>query len=432
MLFIAGIACTLYIHPRLAMICFLILPFYLLSLVVFNNKIKKMSHEVREYHALLQKDLQELLSGYYVIKAFTGEKRATLRMLIRIKQLVRKNVQLDITATIASISSALISSTGPIVLIWYGCGEIMRGNLSIGSLIAFNSFISFLFGPTKNLYNLNLNAQRSLAAVERIMEILKLQPERDGTEKIEIKNTRVTFDNVSFSYGENKRVLIDISFEAKPGEIVAIVGNSGAGKTTLASLIPRYYEPSKGRLLIDGKDVKNIRLKFLRKQIGICSQETFLFSDTIRENIKFGNPNATEVDIANAARLAYADVFIERLPHNYKTMVGERGINLSGGERQRVAIARAIIKNPKILILDEATSQIDARADRIIQKALRSLSKNRVIFIISHRLSTIRWTDKIIVLDQGRLIAIGKHNKLIKTCKVYKDLCQGQFIRKQR
>ncbi|MEO0127408.1 MAG: ABC transporter ATP-binding protein [candidate division WOR-3 bacterium] len=428
--FIAGVGCTLYIHPKLALICFLILPFYLLSLMIFNKRVRSMSYEVRERYALLNKDLQELLSGILVIKAFTGEKRATIRMVRKISEVIRKEVKLDITATIASISWALISAAGPIVLIWYGCAEIMRGNLTVGSLIAFNSFIGYLFGPTRNLYNLNLNVQRSLAAVERIFEMLDLKPEKDGRKEIEIKEGRVIFENVSFSYNGTEEVLKDISFEAKPSEIIAIVGRSGVGKTTLVSLILRFFEPTRGKILIDGENIKDVRLKSLRSQIGICSQDVFLFSETIRENIRFGNPEAKDGAIEEAARLAYADEFIKNLPEGYDTKLGERGVNLSGGERQRIAIARALIKNPKILILDEATSQLDSESEKIIQNALKNLLKNRTTFIIAHRLSTIQNADKILVLDEGRIVGIGKHRELYNSCEVYKHLYDEQFLRR--
>jgi len=425
--FIAGVACTIYIHPKLALICFLILPFYLLSLMVFNKRVRSMSYEVRERYALLNKDLQELLSGVSVIKAFTGEKRATIKMLGKIKEAIRKEVKLDITATIASISSILISSAGPIVLIWYGCAEIMRGNLTVGSLIAFNSFIGYLFGPTRNLYNLNLNVQRSLAAVQRIFEMLDLTPEEEGKREIEIKEGRVIFDNVSFSYNGDEIVLKDISFDVKPGEVIAIVGRSGVGKTTLVSLIPKFFEPQKGKILIDGEDIRGVKLRSLRMNIGICSQDTFLFSDTIRENIRFANPEAKDSEIEEVAKLAYADVFIKDLPEGYETKVGERGINLSGGERQRIAIARALIKNPRILILDEATSQLDSESENMIQNALKNLLKNRTTFIIAHRLSTIQNADKILVLDDGRIVGIGRHEDLYNSCPVYKTLYDEQF-----
>ena len=425
--FIAGIACTIYIHPKLAVICFAILPLYLLSLQVFNKRIRGMSHGVRESYAMVQKDLQELLSGISVIKAFTGETRSTLRLLHSVKNAIRKEVRLDITATLASISSVIISSAGPIVLIWYGCGEIMRGSLTIGGLIAFNSFIRYLFGPTRTLFNLNIGIQRSLAAVERIFEIMDIAPEREGRNDIKIKDGGVIFENVSFSYNEKEKVLEDISFEVSPGEIVAIVGRSGVGKTTLVSLIPRFYEPEKGRILIDGEDIKNANLKKLRKHIGIVAQETFLFSDTIKENIKFGNSQASDGEVEEAARLSYSDNFIRNLPDGYETKVGERGVNLSGGERQRISIARAILKNPRILILDEASSNLDSTSEKKIQRALEPLMKKRTTFVIAHRLSTIRNADIIFVLHNRRIAELGTHKELYKKNGIYRKLYNEQF-----
>ncbi len=425
--FIAGIACTIYIHPKLAFICFAILPLYLLSLQVFNKRIRGMSHDVRERYALVQKDLQELLSGISIIKAFTGERRSTLRLLKSVKDAIRREVRLDITAALASISSVLISSAGPIVLIWYGCGEIIRGSLTIGGLIAFNSFIRYLFGPTRSLFNLNIGIQRSLAACERIFEIMDIAPEREGRRDIKIREGRVVFENVSFSYDGKERVLENISFEANPGEICAIVGRSGVGKTTLVSLIPRFYEPKEGRILIDGEDISDVSLKRLRKNIGIVAQETFLFSDTIKENIRFGNPVAKDREIEEAARLAYCDEFIKTLPDSYETSVGERGVNLSGGERQRISIARAILKNPKILILDEATSNLDSESEKNIQQALEPLTRTRTSFVIAHRLSTIINADKLLVLENGKIIEVGTHKELYEKNGVYRKLYDEQF-----
>lgn len=425
--FIAGIACTLYIHPKLAIICFGILPLYLLSLQVFNKRIRRMSHDVRERYAMVQKDLQELLSAIFIIKAFTGEKRSTIRLLKSVKDAIRKEVRLDITAALASISSVIISSAGPIVLIWYGCGEIIRGNLTVGGLIAFNSFIRYLFGPARALFNLNIGIQRSLAACERVFEIMDIAPEREGKNDIKVKEGKVVFENASFSYDGEERVLKNISFEVNPGELVAIVGRSGVGKTTLVSLIPRFYEPEEGKILIDGEDIKDANLKKLRKNIGIVAQETFLFSGTIKENIRFGNPDANDREIEEAARLAYCNEFIKTLPGGYETKVGERGVNLSGGERQRISIARAILKNPKILILDEATSNLDSESEKKIQKALEPLMKKRTTFVIAHRLSTIINADRILVLHDGKIVEVGTHKELYKENGVYKKLYDEQF-----
>lgn len=425
--FIAGIACTIYIHPKLAIICFGILPLYLLSLQVFNKRIRRMSHDVRERYAMVQKDLQELFSAIFIIKAFTGEKRSTIRLLKSVKDAIRKEVRLDITAALASISSVIISSAGPIVLIWYGCGEIIRGSLTVGGLIAFNSFIRYLFGPARALFNLNIGIQRSLAACERVFEIMDIAPEREGKNDIKVTEGKVVFENASFSYDGEERVLKNISFEVNPGELVAIVGRSGVGKTTLVSLIPRFYEPEEGKILIDGEDIKDANLKKLRRNIGIVAQETFLFSDTIKENISFGNPDANDREIEEAARLAYCNEFIKTLPGGYETKVGERGVNLSGGERQRISIARAILKNPKILILDEATSNLDSESEKKIQKALEPLMKKRTTFVIAHRFSTIINADRILVLHDGKIVEVGTHKELYKENGVYKKLYDEQF-----
>ena len=426
---IAGVICMLYIHPKLAVICFLICPLYLVSIAIFNNRIRKMSYVVRERHALMQSDLQELLSGIAVIKAFTGETRATIRLLRKIKEYIRIEIRRDIIGTIATISSVLISSIGPIILIWYGCAEIMKNNLTIGGLIAFNSFIGYLFGPIQTLYNLNISVQRALAAVQRILEIFDLPPEKEGTKPIQIREAHIVFDNVSFSYNGKEEILKNISFEAKPGEVVAIVGYSGVGKTTLVSLIPRFYDPTQGSILIDGQNIREVKIKSLRQNIAMCLQDTFLFSDTIRENIKFGNPRTANSEIIEAARLAYADVFIKNLPNGYETTVGERGVLFSGGERQRIAIARALIRNPKILIMDEATSQLDSKSEKSIQAAMKNLLKNRTTFIIAHRLSTIQNADKILVLDKGAIVGQGKHEELLKKCDVYCNLYEEQFVK---
>ncbi|MDD2890673.1 MAG: ABC transporter ATP-binding protein [bacterium] len=428
LVFIAGIACTLYIHPKLACICFGILPFYLLSLWIFNKRIRNMSYEVRERYAKVQKDLQEILSAVSLIKAFTGEKKVTIRQIKSLKEAIRKDIRLDITATVASLSSAIISSAGPIVLIWYGCAEIMRGNLTIGGLIAFNSFIGYLFAPAQGLFNLSIGIQRSLAACERIFEIMDIAPEKEGEKDIRITNGVVVFKDVSFSYDDKEPVFENVSFKADSNEIVAIVGRSGVGKTTLVSLIPRFYELQKGKILIDGEDIKDAKLKSLRKQISIVAQDTFLFSDTLKENIRFGNSGAKDGDVENAARLAYCEEFIKEMPDGYDAKIGERGVTLSGGQRQRISIARAILRNPKILILDEATSSLDSESERLIQEALTPLMKDRTTFIIAHRLSTIRNADKIIVLDDHKIAGIGSHSELYENCPAYKQLYNEQFL----
>lgn len=429
LVFIVGVACVLYLHPKLAFISFSILPLYVLSLVVFNKRLRNMSYEVREKYANVQKDLQELLSGVFIIKAFTGEKVSAIRLIRSLKEAVRKDVRLSITSLIAGISSTVISTIGPLVLIWYGCAEIMRGSLTLGGLVAFRSFLGYLFGPTQALFSLNIGIQRSIAACQRIFEVLDTAPEIEvkDAKQLKIKEGKVVFDDVSFSYDDKKPILQNISLQANPSEIIAIVGKSGVGKTTLVNLIPRFYELSKGRILIDGEDIRNVALKSLRQNIGIVSQETFLFSDSVKENIRFGKRDVSEEQIIDAAKLAYADEFIRHLEKGYNTNVGERGVRLSGGEKQRISIARAIVKNPRILILDEATSNLDSESERLIQNAIESLVQNRTTFVIAHRLATILNADKLVVLDEGKIVEQGTHEELYNLCGAYRQLYDGQF-----
>ena len=427
---VVGIICTLYIHITLAMISLSVLPFYLFSLYIFKTKIKRTAYEIREKYALVEKDLQELISGISIIKAFTGEIRSTLRYINSLKSAIKKGVELDILSTLASISSVVISSVSPLIIVWYGCSEIMRGNFTVGGLIAFNYFTRYLFTPVHSLFESFINIQKSIAAVERIFEILDLPPEKDGEKEIKITKGEIVFENVSFSYDGKEKILENVSFKVKKGEKVAIVGKTGVGKSTLVSLILRFYEPQNGKILIDNQDIKYAKLRSLRKYISVVSQNDFLFSDTIRENIRFGNPNATDEEVEKAAKFAYCDEFIKKLPKGYETKIGERGINLSGGERQRISIARAILKNPKILILDEATSAVDSETENKIQKALEELMRDRVTFIIAHRLSTIMNADKILVFEDGKLVGEGTHEELYKNNEIYRKLFDHQFINK--
>lgn len=427
LMFIAGVAATIYIHPKLAFISFSILPFYALSVWIFNKRIRDMSYELRENLAQMNKDLQELLSGITVIKAFTGEIYGSLRLIRSVKKGIKKSVKLDILSTLFSLLSALISSTGPLILIWYGCGEIMRGNLTIGGLMAFSSFLSYLFGPTESLMGINLTIQRSLASVERIFEIFDTTKEtcKDGESELKEMKGGIIFDNISFSY-DKEPILKNISFDINHGDKIAFVGETGVGKSTIASLLLRFYEPDNGEIYINGLNIKDIKLESLRKNIGYVSQDVFLFSDTIRENIRFGKRGAKDGEIETAAKLAGIHNFIDNLSEGYDTEVGERGVKLSGGEKQRIAIARAVLKDAPILLLDEATSNLDRNTERNIIKSIEKLSLNKTLIIIAHRLSTIKDVDKIIVLDKGKIVDSGKHKELIKGSDIYKKLYQTE------
>lgn len=431
LLFLGGTLAVLYIHPQLALFSLALLPFYLLSLIVFNKRIRGLSSQNRELAAKVQQELQELLSGVTLIKAFTAENRAGLKYVSVIKAAVKNEVRLDLVTTGAGLASMVISNISPTALLWYGSAEIMRGNLTVGGLLAFVNFIGYLFGPVRVLYDLNLGIQRSLPAVERIFEILSVSPESYRGPRLKVAKGSVCFEDVDFSYGNRigspetagrETVLKNMNLRIEPGQTVALVGRSGAGKTTLMSLLLRLYEPSSGRILVDGQDISGVSLPSLRQEIGWVSQDTFLFSGTVMDNIRFGWPQATDQQVMEAATLSSAHDFIKGLSQGYQTRVGERGCTLSGGQRQRIAIARALLKEPKILILDEATSQLDSQSERGIRQALKNLSRNRSVIIIAHRLSTVREADVIMVLNEGRIIAKGNHDELYDTCPLYREL----------
>lgn len=431
LLFLGGTIAVLYIHPQLALFSLALLPFYLLSLVVFNKRIRGLSAQNRELAAAVQQELQELLSGVTLIKAFTAESRAGLKYVSVIKSAIKNEVKLDLVTTGAGLASMVISNISPTALLWYGSAEIMRGNLTVGGLLAFVNFIGYLFGPVRVLYDLNLGIQRSLPAVERIFEITSVSPESYRGPRLKVTRGNVCFEGVDFSYGRRigsseaagpEAVLKGLDLRIGPGQTVALVGRSGAGKTTLMSLLLRLYEPTAGRILVDDQDIAGVSLPSLRQEIGWVSQDTFLFSGTVMENIRFGRPQATEREVLEAARQASAHEFIENLSLGYQTRVGERGCTLSGGQRQRIAIARALLKDPKILIMDEATSQIDSQSERDIRQTLKDLGHGRTVIIIAHRLSTVREADLTMVLDQGRIIAQGRHDELYASCPLYREL----------
>lgn len=429
--FTAGVILLYVIHWKLATFCILLLPLYLLSIILFSQRIRRVSRTIRERYALVSKDLQESLSGIFLVKAFSSEKREAIRFIRSLKDATRSSVRGEMLNAFATRSSSFISALAPLALLWYGSMEIMKGNLTIGGLVAFNSFIAYLFGPTQSLTNLNFSIQQALASVERIFGVFGLEPEikeKRGAGELIRAEGRVSFDNVWFSYNGRDMVLKGINLKVEPGERVALVGRSGVGKSTLLNLIPRFFDPTKGRVLIDDMDIREVKLRSLRKLVGIVPQEVFLFSGSIYENIRYGRPDAKEEEIREAARLAYCEEFIQHLPQGYATEVGERGVQLSGGERQRIAIARAILKNPKILIMDEATSQLDSTSERLIQKGLENLFKGRTTFIIAHRLSTVLNMKRIILLDDGKVIGEGSHKELYRRNNLYKKFCDEQFL----
>lgn len=426
----AGAVILFALHWRLAAMAVALLPLFVYSVLFFSRRIGEASDKVQENIARVYEVLGESLSGIRVIKAFCAEKRQALTLFGRLRDGVRSNIKYTLIRATSTHTTVAIGAISPLVVLWYGGREVMEGHLTLGSLVAFNAFLAYLYGPVQGLMNVNSDVQSSLASLRRIFEILDTpredhQPARPVTLP-EVRG-EVLFKDVCFSYDGKSPVLTGVSFKADRGQKVALVGRSGAGKTTLASLIPRLYNPQRGVIYIDGIDIRSVRLADLRKHIGIVAQEPFIFSGTLRSNISYGKPRATDAEVIRAAKLGNAHAFISRLPSQYDTEVGERGVNLSGGERQRVAISRALLKDPKILILDEATSEVDSESEVLIRDALDRLMAGRTTFVIAHRLSTILNADTILVIDQGRLVGIGTHEELLQSVPLYKMLYQDQF-----
>lgn len=429
--FLIGVIFALYLHLKLGIISISILSFYILSMVIFNKRIRNISKELWESYANMQKDLQDALSGIEVIKIFTGDKLISQKVSRSIKNVIDKEIKFDLISSFAVSIVSVIGSSAPLVLIWYGIYEIIHGRFTLGSLVAFNTFIRYLFEPAQNLVNINFGIQSSLSALERIYEILDKEPfikDKKDAKDIEIKRGIIEFMDVNFSYKERDEFsLKNINLKFEKG-INAIVGPSGSGKSTLIKLLLRFYEPQTGKIFIDGQEIRDIRIESLRRNISVISQETFLFSDTILENLRFAKPEAKIEEIYNACEKAKILDFIESLPEKFNTKVGERGLKLSGGERQRLSIARAILKDAPIFVLDEATSQLDSITESAIKEFLVEYSKEKTIIVIAHRLSTILSADKIVIIENGKIIDEGKHYELLERSNIYKELCEKQLI----
>jgi len=416
---------------KLALVSMTILPFYMWSIMSFRPKIRKVSKEAQRKLAILSGDLHERLAGVKIVQAFTREKTETIRFFHDSREYYDMVVEgANLNARLQTISE-MFARISPIIVLWYGGYLVLGSKLTVGELIAFYAYLGSFYFPFTRFAELNVIIQNSVAAMERIFEVFDTKPEiveRKGALDIKITRGEVIFKNVNFGYTAEKLVLKNINILARPGEKIALVGPSGAGKTTLVNLLLRFYDVNSGAILIDGIDIRDFTLKSLRKQIGIVTQEPILFTGTIEENIKYGNVEARYKDIVDAAKAANAYDFIMGFPNKFKEKIGEKGATLSGGQRQRIAIARVFLKNPKIIILDEATASLDSISEELVQESLEELLKGRTTFIIAHRLSTVLNADKIVVLDKGEVVQFGTHNELIsQSGSLYERLYNEQF-----
>jgi ABC-type multidrug transport system fused ATPase/permease subunit len=376
--------------------------------------------------------LEQNLRGARVVKVFAQEDAEIARFDQENDRWFALSVRSSRLEAINTPLMDFIANISTVIIIWYGGRLVVQGQLTLGELVAFTTYLAQLASPVRRLGQIVPALAVASAAGARVFEILDTQSEvRDAPGAISLPPTRgdVRFEHVSFAYAERLPVLNDISFAAQPGQVIALLGMTGAGKSTVINLIPRFYDVTDGRITIDGHDIRDVTLGSLRDQIGIVLQETMLFATTIRENIAFGRPNASEEAIIDAARAAQAHDFIVAMPDGYETLVGERGITLSGGQRQRIAIARALLKDPRILILDDATASVDTETEQLIQQALERLMRGRTSFVIAQRLSTLRMADLIIVLEQGRIATRGTHAQLLRTSALYAEIYQQQAER---
>ena len=429
LLVLTGVA--FYQNWRLATALLVVMPISIYAIVKIGRRLRKLAVRGQESMGDMASTLKEAFAGIRLVKAYGGEQVEQQRFAKGNAAYVRAFTKSGQLSALTSPLLEVIGIGGIAFIIWYGGFSVIDGQMKPGEFFSFLAAMFLAYAPLKKLASANVLVQRAIAAANRVFEMLDTEHEfvhDRGRATLPAISRSLEFQNVSFRYeGSDDPAIEQIDLTVEFGEVIALVGKSGSGKSTLMSLVPRFYDPSEGRILIDGMDLKEVTLTSLRTQIAIVSQETVLFDESVRANIAYGRPDASEEEIVQAARAGYAWEFIEELPDGLDTLIGENGVTLSGGQRQRLAIARAILRNPPLLILDEATSALDTESERKVQAALAELMKNRTTLVIAHRLSTVQHADRIVVLDEGRVVEAGIHHELLRRNGVYTRLHQTQF-----
>jgi subfamily B ATP-binding cassette protein MsbA len=423
------LAYVFWTNPELALITFIVAPVMVYPVVHFGGKLRGTTHRSQERMADIATLLEETIRGVRIVKAFTMERFEVARFRDATRRHLSSNLKAQKIQALSSPVLDLITGLGALALFFYAQRRIANGSLTMGALMAYMGAVAAMYQPIKKLNKVNLSVNTALSAAERVFRMLDIPNEVEdtpGSRSIAAVGSGIRYENVSFQY-QAEPVLREVDLNIAPGEIVAIVGGSGAGKSTFVNLLPRFYDVNGGRITVDGHDIRDVNLSSLRALMGLVTQEVVLFNDTVRNNIAYGRGDAEEARVIEAAKAANAHDFISALPNGYDTEIGESGVLLSGGQRQRLAIARALFKDPPILILDEATSALDTESERLVQGALEHLMQGRTTLVIAHRLSTIRSADKIVVLDRGAIVESGAHEELLARRGVYRKLYDLQF-----
>jgi subfamily B ATP-binding cassette protein MsbA len=424
---LAGVA--LYTDWRMALMAFVVIPVSAVPASAIGKKIKNFSRRGQGAMGELTTALEQAFSGIKVVKAFATEEREKKKFIgqnLAYYRFICKTIKYG---ALSSPVMEILTAIGVAVVLWYGLNRVLLGEMTQGQLFSVLAAILLMYTPLKRLTKVNNTVQQAMGGAERVFEVLD-----ERAEIVEVENAlsldecsgEVCFEDVSFSYDE-EQVIRQLNLKVTPGEVVALVGPSGAGKSTIAGLISRFYDPTEGRVLLDGHDIRSLTTRSLHDNLALVDQETFLFNATISENISYGSSDVSETEILAAAEQAFADEFIRQMPDGYQTLIGDRGVRLSGGQRQRLCIARAILRNAPILLLDEATSALDTESEAMVQQALSNLMRNRTTFVIAHRLSTVKHADRILVLEQGAVKESGSHAQLLAAGGVYKRLYDMQF-----